>query len=133
MPHISVRVESVKAERFSFEPVAIMQMNVSMMFSQGKKEGDRYVLSYVVKLDVNPPIASISVKGSCTVTPVNAKEGEELEKLFKEKKVPSNVAGFVYSYVMALVSLLARELGLPTPCVPPSTQRREFRGTEYHV
>ncbi|RLG76357.1 MAG: hypothetical protein DRO12_04455 [Thermoprotei archaeon] len=135
LPHIAVRVESIRAERYSFDPVRMMQMNLSIMFSHGKKVDQRFTLGYVVKIDITPPIASISVKGTCTITPSSPEEAKELEKFFKEKKVPGNIVSFIYNYVMALISLLARELGLPTPCIPPTAQQRpkEFKGVEYHV
>lgn len=128
MPNITFRVESIRAERYSYEAVRQLNININLMLGRLKSHGEGYRLSFVVKVDCTPPIASMDVKGSAYVTPVNSGERRELEESIKTGRPAPQLAASVYGYVFPIIALLSRELGLPPPIPPPPSQKPGERG-----
>ena len=131
MPNVSFRVESIRAERYSFEAPSQLNVNVNIMLGKLERRGKAYEASFVVKLEYTPPIASIEVKGVAHVVPTSDKEKKELEQSLKSKRTPPTIAASVYGYVFPVIALLSREVGLPPPIpmpLPPPQQLRKDRG-----
>jgi len=127
LPNITFRVESIRAERYSYEAVRQLNININLMLGKLEKSGEGYRLSFVVKVDCTPPIASMDVKGSAYVTPVNPGERRELEESARTGRPAPQLAVSVYGYVFPIIALLSRELGLPPPVPPPVSQEPSKR------
>jgi len=137
VPNIAFRIESIKAERYSFEVVEALGINMQIMLGKPEKGADNtYSYGFLVKVDCLPPIASIDIKGTMFVSPQSKEELEMIEKSAKEGTPPPPLIMAVYSYVLPLAALLSRELGLPPPCPPPQPQQVQAappRQPGYHV
>uniref|UniRef100_A0A7J2U5Q5 Preprotein translocase subunit SecB n=1 Tax=Ignisphaera aggregans TaxID=334771 RepID=A0A7J2U5Q5_9CREN len=131
MPNIGFRIDSVRAERYSLEPVPQLNINMNVMFGKPEKKDDNYLLGFVIKIDCTPPVASIDIKGVVMVTPLNKDEAKALEEEFK-KGVPYPLLLTIYSYTLPLVSLLSREMGIPPPIQPPQPPQQP-KSLDYHV
>lgn len=132
---MSFRVESIRAERYSFEAVQQLSISINTMFGKPERRGDSVAISFLVKLDCSPPIASIDVKGVVMVTPASPEEARGLESELGRGVVPSVVLFAVHSYTIPIISLLSRELGLPPPIplpVAPGGAKQEKR-VDYHL
>jgi len=124
MPNIAFRVESIRAERYSFDAVETLGINMQIMLGKPEKSSDNtYSYGFLVKVDCLPPIASIDIRGTLFVTPQSKDELEMIERSSREGTPPPPLIMAVYSYVLPLAALLARELGLPPPCPPPQPQQ----------
>jgi len=136
LPGLSFRIESVRAERYSFEPVPSLNMNVQILVSRVEREVNGFRANFLVKLDCVPPIASIDIKGVVYVVPQNEAEKQQLEKDLGSGAVPPQLTNAIYSYTLPILALLSRELGLPPPCPPPiqipKPERREPK-PGYHL
>jgi hypothetical protein len=131
VPNIGFRIDSVRAERYSLEPVPQLNINMNVMFGKPEKKDDNYLLGFVIKIDCTPPVASIDLKGVVMVTPLNKDEAKALEEEFK-KGVPYPLLLTIYSYTLPLVSLLSREMGIPPPIQPPQPPQQP-KSLDYHV
>jgi len=131
VPNIGFRIDSVRAERYSLEPVPQLNINMNVMFGKPEKKDDNYLLGFVIKIDCTPPVASIDIKGVVMVTPLNKDEAKALEEEFK-KGVPYPLLLTIYSYTLPLVSLLSREMGIPPPIQPPQPPQQP-KSLDYHV
>jgi len=120
LPNISFRIESIRAERYSYEALPQLNIGIRIMFGKPEKmRNDMYKVGFVIKLDCNPPVASIDVKGTALVAPTNPEERRSLEQDLDKGRVPYPLMVATYSYILPIVSLLTRELGLPPPIPPP--------------
>jgi len=124
VPNIAFRIESIRAERYNFDTVETLGINMQIMLGKPEKSSDTtYSYGFLVKVDCLPPIASIDIRGTLFVTPQSKEEVEMIEKSSREGTPPPPLIMAVYSYVLPLAALLARELGLPPPCPPPQPQQ----------
>lgn len=112
------------------------------MFGRSEKLADGSIrIGFVFKVDCNPPIATLDIRGSTFITATSSEELKELENQLSQNRVPPPILMATFSYVLPLLSLLARELGLPPPVPPPiaqtehTTRREPTTGTgiSYHV
>lgn len=135
MPTISFRIDSIRAERYSFDPVPQLNINMNVMFSKPSKKDGSYSIEFVVKIDCMPPIASINMKGIVFITPVNVDEAKKIEEDLSKPAPPQPLIATVFSYTLPIIALLSRELGLPPPIqIPsPSEAREEGKKLEYHT
>ncbi len=136
MPNVMFRVESIRAERYSFEAVESLGINMQIMLGKPDKVNENtYSYGFLVKVDCAPPIASIDIKGTMFVTPQTGEDMKLIEESMKSSPPPQLIVA-VYSYVLPLAALLARELGLPPPCPPPQPPTHATPSgspTQYHV
>ena len=137
MPSIGFRLSSIRAERYSFDPVTHLNINMNIMFGRPMKKDSGYEIEFVLKIDCAPPIASIDLKGSVVVVPIDSSEAKKLDEDFSKPVPPQQLVVAVYSYVLPIVALLSRELALPPPVQipiptkPPDTEAKH--GPEYHM
>ncbi|MCC6045711.1 MAG: hypothetical protein LM572_02920 [Ignisphaera sp.] len=131
MPNLGFRIDSVRAERYSLEPVPQLSINMNIMFGKPEKRDNNYLLGFVIKIDCIPPVASIDLKGVIMITPLNKDEVKSLEEEFK-KGIPYPLILSVYSYTLPLISLLSREMGIPPPIQPPQPPQQP-KSPDYHV
>jgi len=133
VPNLGFRLNSIRAERYSFDAVPQLNINMNIMFGKPeKKEDGSYIIGFVIKVDCVPPIASIDIKGIVLVTPINVDESRNLEEHFKKNTIPYPLMLAVYSYTLPIIALLSRELGIPPPVQPPVQQQQEKR-VGYHL
>jgi len=113
-----------------------------MVFGKSERLADGSIrIGFVFKVDCNPPIATLDIRGSTFITATNSEELRELENQLSQNRVPPPIVVATFSYVLPLLSLLARELGLPPPVPPPipQTEHTMHRGStsgagiSYHV
>jgi len=98
-------------------------------------------LGFVFKLDCNPPIATLDIRGTTFIVALNDEEKRQLENEFSRNRIPYPVTVATFNYVLPILSLLARELGLPPPVPPPISQARlpqqrnseTSAGIDYHL
>jgi len=134
LPNLGFRIDGVRAERYSLEPVPQLNINMNLMFGKPEKRDNNYVLGFVIKIDCNPPVASIDVKGVVMVSPINADEAKVLGEEFQKGSIPYPLILAVYSYALPIISLLSREMGLPPPVQPPpQTQQTQQKPIDYHL
>ncbi len=136
MPNIAFRIESIRAERYSFDVIEALGINMQIMLSKPEKsDNNTYSYGFLVKVDCMPPIASIDIRGMMFVTPQSKEEVDLIEKSAREGIAPPQLITAVYSYVLPLAALLSRELGLPPPCPPPQPQQapQQAKPPGYHV
>jgi len=126
MANITFRLENIRAERYTFEPVKQLGININIMLGKLEKKDSILETSFVVKLECRPPIASIDVKGTLYFTPTTR------EERLDEKALSNQLANMVYSYVLPIIALLSRELGLPPPVPQPASKApRRGNATTY--
>ncbi|MCS7104283.1 MAG: hypothetical protein NZ954_01800 [Thermofilaceae archaeon] len=128
MPNITFRIEGIRAERYSFEQLPQLAVNMNIVLGKVEKSGQVYTTSFLIKLEYQPPVASIEVKGTAYVTPLNEEEKKELEKGAATGQPPPQLLASIYSYVLPLVALLTREVGLPPPVplpIPPQQPEKQ--------
>ena len=124
VPNIAFRIESLRAERYSFDQPPMLGINMQIMHGKPEKSPEGgYVYGFVVRVECSPPIATIDVKGSVIVVPQSDEERRMIEESAKEQTPPQPILTAVFSYVLPIAALLARELGLPPPCPPPMVQQ----------
>ncbi|MEM2217695.1 MAG: hypothetical protein QW760_00155 [Thermofilaceae archaeon] len=128
MPNLSFQVESIRAERYNFEAISQLGINVNIMLGKLEKSQPGYRLSFVVKLEYSPPIASIDVKGLANITPSNEEECNSLENGVKSGQAPPAIAASIYSYLFPIIALLSREIGLPPPVPMPVSAPQPEKG-----
>lgn len=128
MPNVSFQVESIRAERYSFEPISQLGINVNVVLGKLEKTQLGYRLSFVVKLEYSPPIASIDVKGSANIAPSSEEERSALEAGVKSGQAPPAIATSIYGYIFPIIALLSREVGLPPPVPMPTPAQQPGKG-----
>lgn len=136
LPNLGFRIDSVRAERYSLEPVPQLNINMNIMFGKPEKRDNNYVFGFVIKIDCNPPVASIDLKGVVMVSPINADEAKMLSEEFQKGSIPYPLIMAVYSYTLPIISLLSREMGLPPPVQPPQQpqpQQAQQKAVDYHL
>lgn len=69
MPTISFRMDSIRAERYNFDPIQHLNINMNIMFSKPIKKDNTHIVEFIVKIDCIPPIASINLKEQYTSHP----------------------------------------------------------------
>jgi len=129
------RIESIRAERYSFDAVESLGINMQIMLSKPERVAENtYSYGFLVKVDCAPPIASIDIKGTMFITLQSSDDRKLIEESMKSSPPPQLVVA-VYSYVLPIAALLARELGLPPPCPPPQPPTPAAHGgaVQYHV
>ncbi len=98
-------------------------------------------IGFVFKLDCSPPIATLDIRGTAFITALNDEEKRQLESELSQNRIPYPVMVATFSYVLPILSLLARELGLPPPVPPPIPQAQlpqqrsseTSTGIDYHL
>ncbi|MEM0005819.1 MAG: hypothetical protein QXJ56_00130 [Ignisphaera sp.] len=133
MPNLSFRIDSVRAERYSFELVHQLNINMNIMFGKPESKDNSFLIGFVVKIDCTPPMASIDIKGLVIVTPMNQDEYIKLGEEFKKGTMPYPLVIAVYSYTLPIISLLSRELGIPPPIQFPIQPSHREKGADYHL
>ncbi len=133
MPNLSFRIDSVRAERYYFETVHQLNINMNIMFGKPEKKDKNFLIGFVIKIDCIPPTASIDIKGLVIVTPINQDEYTRLGEEFGKGMVPYPLTVAIYSYTLPIIALLSRELGIPPPIQLPIQQSRHEKSTDYHL
>ncbi len=131
MPNLGFRLDSIRAERYSFDVTPQLNINMNIMFGKPEKKDGNYIVGFVIKVDCTPPIASIDIKGVVVITQINIDESKSLEEDFKRNVIPYPLMLAVYSYTLPIVTLLSRELGIPPPVQLPVQQQEKRVG--YHL
>lgn len=135
MPTISFRIDSIRAERYSFEPVPHLNISMNIMFGKPSRRDGSYAVEFVININCSPPIASISIKGSVFISPVSAEESRKIEADLSKQPPPQPLIAMVISYNLPIIALLSRELGIPPPVqlpLQPPAKEGEHR-YEYHT
>ncbi len=127
MPNLAFRVEAVRAERYAFEPLQQLAANMNLTIGRLERAGQAYSAGFIVKVDFSPPIASIEVRGTVHVAPASEEERGELERSASTGQPLPPLAVSIYAYVLPVVALLARELGLPPPVPMPFVEPERGR------
>lgn len=119
MPNLAFRIDSIRADRYGFE--AVQQLSVNMNITLGKLErvGQAYATSFLIKVEYAPPVASVEIKGAVQATPLNEEEKSDLEKGVASGQPPPQLVASIFSYVLPVLALLTREIGLPPPVPLP--------------
>jgi hypothetical protein len=137
MPTIGFRINSIRAERYSFEPVPQLNINMNIVFGRPTKVDNNYTVDFIIKIDCVPPIASIDIKGAVLIAPMNPDEAKKLETDFSQPSPPQQLITAVLTYTLPIIAILSRELGIPPPIqVAPLTMgiSRNIGGSyEYHT
>lgn len=135
MPSIGFRIDSVRGERYSYELVPQLNINMNIVLGRPVKKDNTYMIDFVIKIDCTPPIASIDVKGAVFISPLNTEEMKKLDEDFSKPSPPQPLITTVLSYTLPIISLLSRELGLPPPIqiATPTVGRGVAGGYEYHT
>ncbi|MEM1541859.1 MAG: hypothetical protein QW101_03175 [Ignisphaera sp.] len=133
MPTISFRMDSIRAERYNFDPIQHLNINMNIMFSKPIKKDNTHIVEFIVKIDCIPPIASINLKGAVYITPIDQNEAKRIEEDLSNSTPPQQLFITVYSYTLPMIALLSRELGLPPPIQIPLSSREEKEGKHYHM
>ncbi|MEM4442109.1 MAG: hypothetical protein QXI86_06525 [Ignisphaera sp.] len=128
MPTISFRMDSIRAERYNFDPIQHLNINMNIMFSKPIKKDNTHIVEFIVKIDCIPPIASINLKGAVYITPIDQNEAKRIEEDLSKPTPPQQLFITVYSYTLPMIALLSRELGLPPPIQIPLSSREEKEG-----
>lgn len=134
MPNVSFQIESVRAERYSFEPVAQLSVNMNIVMGKIEKVGQGFAASFLIKLEYTPPIAAVDMKGKAILAPLNEEERRELENSASTGQPPPQLVASIYSYTLPVLALLTREIGLPPPVplpMPAPQQERQPRAPGY--
>ncbi len=134
MPGISFQIESVRAERYSFEPVAQLSVNMNIVLGKIERVGQNFAASFLIKLEYVPPVAAVDMKGKAIVAPLSDEERLELEKSVETGQPPPQLVASIYSYALPVLALLTREVGLPPPVplpVPVPQQEKQPRAPGY--
>jgi len=133
VPNLMFRIDSIRAERYSFEPVPQLNINVNIMFSRPEKKDNNHIVGFVIKVDCTPPVASIDLKGVVVVTPLSSEEAKMLDEEFK-KGIPYPLILSIYSYTLPILALISREMGIPPPLQPPQPpQQSQTKQADYHL
>jgi len=113
------------------------------VFGRAERVSDSSIrLGFVFKLDCNPPIATLDIRGTALIAALSDEEKRQLENELSQNKIPYPVMVATFSYVLPILSLLARELGLPPPVPPPIPQIQSVQqqrssetsaGVDYHL
>lgn len=135
MPSIGFRIDSIRAERYSYELVQQLSINMNVVFGRPTRKNHSYMVEFVIKIDCIPPIASIDVKGLIFITPINTEEAKKLDEDFSKLSPPQPLITTVLSYTLPIISLLSRELGIPPPIqiATPMISKSADSGYEYHM
>ncbi|MCC6050721.1 MAG: hypothetical protein LM580_08430 [Thermofilum sp.] len=134
MPNISFQIESVRAERYSFEPVAQLSVNMNIVVGKIEKVNQGFAASFLIKLEYAPPVAAVDMKGRALIAPLNDEERQELEKSAASGQPPPQLVASIFSYALPVLALLTREIGLPPPVplpLPAPQQERQPRAPGY--
>ena len=78
MPNLSFRIDSIRAERYSFEAIQQLNINMNIMFGKPEKRENSFLVGFVIKIDCTPPMASIDIKGLVIITPISQDEYTKL-------------------------------------------------------
>jgi hypothetical protein len=133
MPNLSFRIDSIRAERYSFEAIQQLNINMNIMFGKPEKRENSFLVGFVIKIDCTPPMASIDIKGLVIITPISQDEYTKLGEEFKKGSVPYPLIIAVYSYNLPIITLLSRELGIPPPIQLPMQSSQHEKGINYHL
>lgn len=133
MPNLSFRIESIRAERYSFEQPPQFSINMNIVLGKLEKSGQAFNISFLIKVEYAPPVASVDVKGQVQVAPLNEEEARELERGMVAGQPPLQLVASIYSYVLPVIALLTREMGLPPPLPMPTAQWPEKPPTPSYV
>jgi len=135
VPSIGFRIDSVRAERYSYEPVPQLNINMNIVFGKPSKKDNSYTMDFIIKIDCTPPIASIDVKGAILITPINLNEAKKLDEEFSQPSPPQPLITAILTYTLPIIALLSRELGIPPPIqvAPPTMGKSAIGGYEYHT
>lgn len=136
MPTVSFRIDSIRAERYSFELVPQLNINMNIMIGKPAKKDNLYTVEFVIKIDCVPPIASLDLKGAVFIAPINLDESKRIEEDLSKPTPPQQLVMMVYSYTLPIIALLSRELGLPPPVqisMPQFLAGKEEHRHEYHT
>jgi hypothetical protein len=74
------------------------------------------------------------MKGRALIAPLNDEERLELEKSAASGQPPPQLVASIYSYVLPVLALLTREIGLPPPVplpLPAPQQEKQPRAPGY--
>ncbi|MEM0490181.1 MAG: hypothetical protein QXH73_03085, partial [Ignisphaera sp.] len=100
MPTISFRMDSIRAERYNFDPIQHLNINMNIMFSKPIKKDNTHIVEFIVKIDCIPPIASINLKGAVYITPIDQNEAKRIEEDLSKPTPPQQLFITVYSYTL---------------------------------
>lgn len=135
MPTIGFRIDSIRAERYSFEPIPQLNINMNLVLGRPAKKDDNYMVEFIIRIDCSPPIASIDVKGAVFISPLNVEEAKNIDEDLSKPSPPQPIVNMVFSYTLPIITFLSRELGLPPPIqIAMPFTGKSLEGTyEYHM
>ncbi|MEM1645173.1 MAG: hypothetical protein QXL96_04765 [Ignisphaera sp.] len=135
MPTIGFRMDSIRAERYSFEPIPQLNINMNIVLGKPTKKDGNYMVEFIIKIDCSPPIASIDVKGVLFISPLNTEEAKKIDEDLSKSSPPQPIVNMVFSYTLPIIAFLSRELGLPPPIqiALPFTGKSTEGTPEYHM
>lgn len=134
MPNLAFRIESIRAERYRFEPLAQLSANMNITVGRLERAGQGYSTTFLIKVDYAPPVAALEVRGSVEVVPLSEEEGGELERGASTGQPLPQLITSIFAYVLPVLTLLTREIGLPPPIpMPVPTPQQERKPTPGYV
>jgi len=94
------------------------------------------VVSYVLKIDMSPPIAEVEISGSALLRAEGSEEAAKLASEAASGRLPPQLIAAIFNHTIPLASLLCRELGAPPPTpisLPAQQAEAKKEGAAFHM
>ena len=121
MLQVNVSISKITAERFFADtlpqPIHI-NTNINLSEVESKAE-DRLEIPFVLTVNYNPAIASISIQGKAVVLGEKAEVKKVFDECGKNKASPPAVAQIVSNFVFVEALLISKALNIPPPIPLP--------------